>query len=626
MRTTAQNNPNLDTGEEIGKIPDNHPEMLECDVVMKGGITSGIVYPTAVIELAKKYRFRCVGGTSAGAISAALAAAAEYGRNSEGFSRLQDIADKLAEPGFLLKLFQPYRETRFLFDFAMRLFNGKKNKADGKKPPIIVTSVKWLLRYNIALATLRPLQYISSSLLGMAIAILCAKISGIVLSQADKHVIFPWIVVISFGGFLAMLEGALKLKNILISLEKHEHGFGLCNGRSHNNTSEAFTEWFSSQIDKLAGVTNGYALTFGDLAKSSHPITLNVITTNLSEGRPYQLPFENMHFILSRKDMERLFPEYLVDRLFKKAINISTDNKLVLPDGYYFMPDKADFPIAVAMRMSLSFPLLISAVPLYTINPEAFSSIIHGEQKHLQENELQVNWFSDGGLSSNFPIHLYDSWLPSRPTFGITLTYGDPKVKKRFQGNSNVFLPKANVNLIPTCSEVNNLLSFFGAIVDTMQNHRDNMQTAMPGFRERVVQVHLNNDEGGLNLDMGKETIQGIMKKGSQAGETLISDFRFDHHQWVRYLILMSQLDEHLSKVGEVCKGNRFDIAHLTTEMLDTKSEFPYKRANCWVSGTQTIFNEVYAFSEKFDGQSDFQYRPPRPNGTMQSHQICNAV
>jgi Patatin-like phospholipase len=43
---------------------------LECDIVMKGGISSGVVYPFAVVELAKTYCFRNVGGTSAGAIAA----------------------------------------------------------------------------------------------------------------------------------------------------------------------------------------------------------------------------------------------------------------------------------------------------------------------------------------------------------------------------------------------------------------------------------------------------------------------------------------------------------------------------------------------------------------------------
>jgi len=49
---------------------------LECDVVLEGGITSGVVYPHALCELARTYRFVDVGGTSAGAIAAACAAAA----------------------------------------------------------------------------------------------------------------------------------------------------------------------------------------------------------------------------------------------------------------------------------------------------------------------------------------------------------------------------------------------------------------------------------------------------------------------------------------------------------------------------------------------------------------------
>src|SRR5262249_60598377 len=39
-----------------------------CDLVMKGGITSGVVYPAAVLELAQTYRFRKIGGASAGGV------------------------------------------------------------------------------------------------------------------------------------------------------------------------------------------------------------------------------------------------------------------------------------------------------------------------------------------------------------------------------------------------------------------------------------------------------------------------------------------------------------------------------------------------------------------------------
>ena len=34
-------------------------EKLECDLVMRGGITSGIVYPRAIAKLAETYNFRC---------------------------------------------------------------------------------------------------------------------------------------------------------------------------------------------------------------------------------------------------------------------------------------------------------------------------------------------------------------------------------------------------------------------------------------------------------------------------------------------------------------------------------------------------------------------------------------
>ena len=45
-----------------------------CDVVMKGGVTDGLVYPWAIMALARQYRFQSIGGTSIGAVAAALTA------------------------------------------------------------------------------------------------------------------------------------------------------------------------------------------------------------------------------------------------------------------------------------------------------------------------------------------------------------------------------------------------------------------------------------------------------------------------------------------------------------------------------------------------------------------------
>jgi len=49
---------------------------------MRGGITSGIVYPRAIAKLADTYNFRSTGGTSAGAIAATATAAAQFGANN----------------------------------------------------------------------------------------------------------------------------------------------------------------------------------------------------------------------------------------------------------------------------------------------------------------------------------------------------------------------------------------------------------------------------------------------------------------------------------------------------------------------------------------------------------------
>jgi hypothetical protein len=43
---------------------------LQCDLVMRGGIASGLVYPRAIAKLAEIYDFRSIGGTSVGAIAA----------------------------------------------------------------------------------------------------------------------------------------------------------------------------------------------------------------------------------------------------------------------------------------------------------------------------------------------------------------------------------------------------------------------------------------------------------------------------------------------------------------------------------------------------------------------------
>ena len=71
---------------------------LHCDIVMKGGITSGVIYPRAVSELAKTYTLSSVGGASAGAIAEAAPAAAQVGRHPGRFVRVHQMPDVLGAP------------------------------------------------------------------------------------------------------------------------------------------------------------------------------------------------------------------------------------------------------------------------------------------------------------------------------------------------------------------------------------------------------------------------------------------------------------------------------------------------------------------------------------------------
>jgi hypothetical protein len=87
-----------------------------------------------------------------------------------------------------------------------------------------------------------------------------------------------------------------------------------------------------------------------------------------------------------------------------------------------------------------------------------------------------------------------------------------------------------------------------------MQNWNDNMITRMPGVRDRVARVRLEENEGGMNLDMEKERIQSIASKGEAAALKLIERFAkpangngqaagWDEHRLVRLNVLLKMIE-----------------------------------------------------------------------------------
>ena len=181
--------------------------------------------------------------------------------------------------------------------------------------------------------------------------------------------------------------------------------------------------------------------------------------------------------------------------------------------------------------------MLLAAVPLYACD--------YTLRDEAARHEPRRCWFSDGGICSNFPIHLFDSVWPRWPTFGITLGKYDAE-----RHREPVWLPQgARQGILREFGEIATLPSFLCAIVGTMKDWRDGLQTVLPGYRERVVRIALRKDEGGLNLDMPPAKIRRLFGYGREAGENLRDRFDFDAHRWRRYLVAMGRLESVLEQV-----------------------------------------------------------------------------
>ena len=582
--------------------------ILECDLVMKGGITSGVVYPKAVLALKDTYRFRNIGGTSAGAIAAAAAAAAEYGRENNGFGLLEALNDDLCQQGFLGSLFQPSPKTAALLQVASAAMTSKTSSFK------VIRVIQKFLLVAGKLIRYTPWAVLLGAVVGVVIGWALSA-----LNQGTAQGVRQGVFLGLYGVLGALVGAGWALVHKLFN-DVPDNGFGICIGHDPNPDQTAspkpvLIDWLIGQIDGIAGKSESTGpLTFGHLQKNQpKPIFLKMMTTNLSEEMPYVLPFENYRFLFEEAKMRDYFPRYIVDHLVKQRHKPGSD--VVLPSGFFFLPDADEMPIVVAMRMSLSFPLLLSAVPLWTLGTSAFAKIKVGAA--LEQSDLSRNWFSDGGLSSNFPIQFFDSWLPSRPTFGIDLTsyppeafdtegnlcpdkFADDLSKTLVPGHAAkhtlvdptapVYLPRPNDSPPHMVNALPSLLSFLGAIFSTIQNYRDNQLSQLPGYRERIVQVRLAKNEGGLNLDMPVETLREIAAKGEAAGEALKefnADFdgnawsRMDEHRWTRFRVLMSQLEAELSTMHDRLTPESpeekplFDVDRLLA--LEKNAGFPYR-------------------------------------------------
>lgn len=546
--------PPIFTGEDLVKVPEplteQPPADRYCDLVLTGGVASGVVYPWAILELARCFRFRNIGGTSVGAMAATLAAAAEYGRRNgkdSGFEVLRLLPGSLAEElpdgrTRMLSLFQPAPEGRRLFGLFVALVRTFGRPSEGKR------TTSRVLMSSIARA------YAAEAIVGVALGLSVAVMFGGLESK---------IALLLSAALGAVISVLYAIRGEVLEGIIH-NDMGLCRGATVIDANAAsasdkeieepgIVQWLHKGIQQAAGLEiDDRPLTFRDLwcapafpgasatasetqARTDRSLNLQLITTNVTHGRPYRLPFEDetSRLYFCPKELAPFFPlkvmEALVDVSIPYAPRSDSDPPVAAGAGLREMPG-GDMPIVVAARLSLSFPILFSAVPLYAIDYEM--------QK--EDRVLKRCWFSDGGICSNFPIHLFDAAIPRWPTFGMWLGKRSPFRKlpvwlpdKTAQGRGDSWqrfdaddsgTPRYTGEGTPTPFGM--LGGFLLALGVSAKDWQDRSVMRMPHVRNRVARLALEPGEGELNIAMSRAQILNMAHTyGTAAGKRLARKF-----------------------------------------------------------------------------------------------------
>ncbi|MDT7630120.1 MAG: hypothetical protein QOI50_2050 [Pseudonocardiales bacterium] len=544
----------------MGRYPADPP--LDCDVIMKGGITSGVIYPLAVCELAKVYRLRSVGGASAGAIAAAAAAAAEYGRAAGGFEALEQVPTGLtakSEVGgsVLFRLFQPDARTAGLFAVVTA---GAGGSGVGRLIAVL-RALLWAFAGAAVLGAVPGIVVLAVGLAGVGAARLAAVLAGVLLLVG--------------GGLSGAAVGALRRVGAVLP----DHGFGLCSGMPGTRrfrTAEALTPWLHRTLQQLAGrAPDAPPLTFGDLA--SRGCELRMMTTNLTRRQPVAMPWRNQEYFFDPARFRTLFPADVVRWMVDHPPPVTGgpadrwNSALLRAQALPLvpLPLAEDLPVVVATRMSLSFPLLIAAVGLHAVDYSVESNqlaskaadrwrVAHDKGSPeegaaaVPRRRFAVNWFSDGGICSNLPVHFFDRPLPVRPTFAIDLAPFPAGQAKSECEADNTSLPMVNqAGLLRRWSNwpttgLGGLAAFGGAILDSARSWVDESLLGMPGYRDRVVTIYHDEAEGGLNLDMEPPVVASLSARGQAGAAKLVTRFAgpapgvepapgWENQRWVRF-------------------------------------------------------------------------------------------
>ncbi|HYY23718.1 MAG TPA: hypothetical protein VE780_17765, partial [Thermoleophilaceae bacterium] len=398
-----------------------------------------------------------------------------------------------------------------------------------------------------------------------------------------------------------------------------ENWLGMCSGLRQEGFDEpALTEWLHEKIQDCAGLDLDRPLTFGMLAGEGpgREIVLRLITTDLSLSRPVDLPLgddppsadadlkgrtisgETIYYF-DPAEFCKLFPPTVVAAMVADSDAATLETA---PDRNLRRLPGAKLPIVVAARLSLSFPMLVSTVPLWSEHPRL---------PYLVEHCM-----SDGGICSNFPIHFFDSLFPGRPTFGLDLEpYPDPKQEATLAHEPYVVF--GDVPRPPAFSSVDGIVTFFRQLLNAARNWRDNMQSELPGYRDRVCQIRLTREQGGLNLEMPSHVVDALIERGQEAGDVICAapprGFDWNRHRFTRFLTLMQALQLNLEPTGP-------NFASFVADMAQPSEQWPYYKGHAppWWDDAKVLATNFFGGVDwGTDGVTNFDLDAPVPKPAL---------
>ncbi len=190
-------------------------------------------------------------------------------------------------------------------------------------------------------------------------------------------------------------------------------------------------------------------------------------------------------------------------RLQVIAADLTDQRMLVLPrDLKSFGLDPDEFPIARAVRMSMSIPLFFEPVK-------------------LKDKDGRVHIIVDGGLLSNYPIWLLDDGTPNPPwpTLGFKLV--EPAERK---------LGTAD------WKPIDGLLDYLKAMLGTLTSAHDRFHVSnSKGDYQRTIGIPTTVTAGGKNreikatdFDLTKEDSRLLYENGAAAGRKFLDTWDFD--------------------------------------------------------------------------------------------------